>query len=69
MFKAGQLLGFTARKAADMKAALEITRGFTRMTPEDPVRYDFALTRQPIRSDASMDEVVLALMKTNAGGR
>jgi uncharacterized protein (TIGR02757 family) len=69
MFKAGHLLGFTVRKAADMKAALEITRGFTRMTPEDPVRYDFALTRQPIRSDASMDEVVLALMKTNAGGR
>jgi uncharacterized protein (TIGR02757 family) len=68
MFKAGHLLGFTVRKAADMKAALEITEGFARIAPEDPVRYDFALTRQPIRSDASMDEVVLALMKTNASG-
>ena len=71
MFKAGRLLGFTDRKAADMKAALEITRGFAAISPEDPVRYDFALTRQPIRSDASMEEVVLALTKSNAspGGR
>jgi len=69
MFKAGHLLGFTVRKAADMKAALEITSGFARIAPADPVRYDFALTRQPIRSDASMDEVVLALIKSKAGKR
>jgi uncharacterized protein (TIGR02757 family) len=42
-------LGLTARKQADLKTALEITRAFARFCPEDPARYDFALTRFGIR--------------------
>jgi len=42
-------LGLTTRSAADMKTALEITRSLARFCPEDPVRYDFALTRPGIR--------------------
>ena len=38
-------LGITARKDGSMATALEITRFFRDMTPADPVRYDFALTR------------------------
>lgn len=44
-------LGLTDRKAADMKTALEITRSLARFCPEDPVRYDFALTRPGIRGE------------------
>ncbi len=54
MFKISRALGFTRRSQADMKAALETTRAFREFSPEDPVRYDFALTRLGIRDDADM---------------
>jgi uncharacterized protein (TIGR02757 family) len=44
--------GLTERKAADLRAALEVTRAFARFSPEDPVRYDFALTRPGIQGRA-----------------
>ncbi len=51
MHRTGILLEFTKRKSCDMKTALEITRGFRRLLPEDPVKYDFSLTRFGIRKD------------------
>lgn len=42
-------LGLTGRSAADMRTALEVTEGFRRICPEDPVRFDFSLTRLGIR--------------------
>jgi len=44
-------LGFTSRKAADLKTAVEITWAFRRLSPSDPVRYDFSLTRLGIRDE------------------
>ncbi len=44
-------LGLTDRKQANLKAACEITAAFRSIEPEDPVRYDFALTRLGIRDD------------------
>lgn len=44
-------LEFTRNGCANMKTALEITRAFRKIDPEDPVRYDFALTRLGIRKD------------------
>lgn len=38
-------LGLTKRKQADIRTALEITDSFKRFDKEDPVKYDFALTR------------------------
>jgi len=38
-------LGFTQRKSADIKTALEITGMFKQISQNDPTRYDFALTR------------------------
>ncbi len=43
------LLKLTGRKNADMRTAMEITGSFRKIVPEDPVRYDFALTRPGIR--------------------
>ncbi len=48
--------GLTARKQANMRTALEITSGFKKLVPDDPVRYDFALTRLGIRDDADPDD-------------
>ena len=53
MYRAGRILGFTTRRSSDMRTALEITRGFREIEPEDPARYDFALTRLGIRKDCS----------------
>lgn len=50
MHKFGLLHGLTSRKAGDMKTALEITNGFKKFAPNDPVKYDFALTRLGILS-------------------
>lgn len=45
LFRIGRRMGFTRRNAADLRAALEITAAFRKIRPDDPVRYDFALTR------------------------
>lgn len=55
MHTAGAMLGFTNRKSADFKTAVEITNGFKRMVPDDPVKYDFCLTRFGIRRDLRME--------------
>ncbi len=55
MHKIGLSLGLTERKQADMRTVLEITAGFRRISPDDPVRYDFALTRLGIRADTDLD--------------
>ncbi len=49
MHRIGLQLGFTTRKAADAKTATEITDGFRIVSSDDPVKYDFALTRYGIR--------------------
>ena len=51
MHRIGLMLNLTGRKQADMRAAMEITAAFRSMAPEDPVRYDFVLTRFGIRND------------------
>jgi len=42
------LLGLSDRKNADWKMALEITENLKKLDPDDPVRFDFALTRPGI---------------------
>ncbi|WP_373500906.1 TIGR02757 family protein [Desulfococcus sp.] len=49
-------LGLTRRNALDLATALEVTAGFSQWVPEDPVRYDFALTRLGIRSDMTVED-------------
>jgi uncharacterized protein (TIGR02757 family) len=48
-------LDMTHRKNADMLTAVEITKAFRKIAPEDPVRYDFSLTRLGIRKDADLE--------------
>lgn len=55
MHRIGRALGFTRRRAADLRTALEITAGFRAIAPDDPVKYDFSLTRLGIRADCDLD--------------
>ena len=54
MHRIGLALGLTTRKQADMRTALEITRGYREVAPDDPVRYDFALTRLGILGNGGL---------------
>lgn len=61
MFAIGRALGFTRRKQPDLKAALDITAGFRRLSPEDPVKYDFSLTRFGIHAELDIEEIIDSL--------
>lgn len=54
MHRVARMLGLTKRNAADMKTALEISLALAKFCPQDPIKYDFCLTRFGIRPD--MDE-------------
>lgn len=41
-------MGLLKRRSDDLRAALEATEAFRALCPDDPVRYDFALTRPGI---------------------
>jgi len=60
MFRICGELGLTERRQADCRAAREVTDGFRRLSPDDPVKYDFALTRLGIRKDE--DQAVFVRM-------
>lgn len=53
MHRVAKMLGLTKRNQADMKTALEISASFAKLCPEDPIKYDFSLTRFGIRDDMS----------------
>lgn len=61
MHRISTRLGLTSRKSADMRTALEITAGFRKIVPDDPVRYDFALTRFGIRNDFCIDDLFVTV--------
>ena len=51
MYNICSRLEMTCRKQSDMRTAIEITNSFKRIIPEDPVKYDFSLTRLGIRKE------------------
>ena len=50
-------LGFTRRRAADLRAAREVTAAFRVLRPDDPVRYDFCLTRAAMHAPQALEEL------------
>jgi len=55
MHRIARAFGATRRAQPNLRAALEVTEAFGRVCPEDPVRYDFCLTRLGIRPEATVD--------------
>lgn len=52
MHRLARRMRLTSMKQANLKAAIEITNAFRKFSPDDPVRYDFCLTRLGIRPSA-----------------
>lgn len=64
MFRISSGLGLTSRRAADGRAAIEITDGFANFAPDDPVKYDFALTRYGIRQELDVSTLLERLLRS-----
>lgn len=45
-----KVLGLHHRRTINLKTAMEITEGFKKICPQDPVKYDFALCRAGMQS-------------------
>ncbi len=58
MYQIARQMGFTRRKQANLKAAMEITEHFRQINPEDPVKYDFVLTRFGIRAELDRNSLM-----------
>lgn len=56
MAAACRRLGLLERRSTDLRAAREATQAFRAIRPDDPVRYDFCMTRPGIRPDLDPDE-------------
>lgn len=66
MHRIGLALGMTERKQADARTAAEITASFRAIVPQDPVRYDFALTRFGIRREENLQGLLNHLDEARA---
>ena len=51
ILRLSRTLGITQRRQADLKTSFEITSFFKTLRPEDPVRYDFCLSRMGIHPE------------------
>lgn len=58
MHRIARALGLTNRAQANLATALEITNALRGFSPEDPVKYDFAITRLGIRNDVTLESVL-----------
>lgn len=67
MYRWGKTLGFTGRRQADLRSACEVTDGFREIAPEDPVRYDFTLTRLAVLRDGTAEKFLDHLGIDRAG--
>ena len=51
MFAVGKALGIINRASSNLKAATEMTRALAMIDPDDPVKFDFSLSRSGIHPD------------------
>lgn len=58
MLRVSTMLGFTTRRTPDLKAAREITRALREICPEDPVKFDFCMTRLGINPRLSYADLL-----------
>jgi len=69
MYRIGSAFGMTERKQANLKTAREITGGFRKVAPEDPTKYDFALTRIGMKHGARVAEYLKQYSSRRISGR
>jgi uncharacterized protein (TIGR02757 family) len=57
MHRIARGFGLTRRRQADLRTAVEVTSAFREMSPLDPVRYDFALTRMGMEGEGRFGRI------------
>ncbi|MDC7226569.1 MAG: TIGR02757 family protein [Spirochaetales bacterium] len=57
VMRVSRYLGLTDRKSADFKTAMEITENLKLIDKEDPVRYDFSMSRIGIHPDLDYSDL------------
>ena len=67
MFRICRALGITERRQANLRTAVEITDFFRRVSPGDPVKYDFALTRLGIRDELDASAFIDECLASSGG--
>ncbi len=68
MLRGARMMGITSRSSACLRTAREITDGFAELRPDDPARYDFAITRFGIRSELTMEDLLSDIADRCHGG-
>jgi uncharacterized protein (TIGR02757 family) len=53
MGRLSKIIGLHSKKTYNLKTAIEVTNGFAEISPDDPVKYDFALCRIGILENCS----------------
>jgi uncharacterized protein (TIGR02757 family) len=61
MLRIGRCLGLTERKQGDLKTAVEITSALRAVDPNDPVRFDFSLSRLGIHPEIKLSSIAVAV--------
>jgi len=69
MYQICSAAGMTERKTADFKTVIEISENFRKINPEDPVKYDFALTRFGIREELDWSHLCEGLNESQNSSR
>ncbi|OQY37680.1 MAG: TIGR02757 family protein [Spirochaetaceae bacterium 4572_7] len=64
IMRISNILGFTSSKTNSMANTLKITAAFRALEPDDPVKWDFSLSRLGIHPDLNYDELI-GLFKKN----
>lgn len=64
MAAACRRLGILQRRSTDLKAAREASAEFRKICQEDPIRYDFSMTRPGIRPDLDPDSCFAPFVDT-----
>ena len=67
MFKVCTGMGMSDRKTANLEATRDITNAFRKISPDDPVKYDFALTRISMGRNEGQEGALYRLL-TGGGG-
>ena len=58
VMQVGSFLGLTSRRSPDFRTAVEITENLKLIDKEDPVRYDFSMSRIGIHPDLDYSELI-----------
>jgi uncharacterized protein (TIGR02757 family) len=67
-FRISSLLGLTSRRQPDQRTVVEVTDAFRAIDPEDPVRFDFSLSRLGIHPGLRRQDLIARMGELRTPG-